>query len=312
MKRVKSDSRWLKEKLDDLLKTADVVSRIEPKIYYPAHSLTPLKLIDLMYYLDVYTKIISNASWCKEMVFIDMLADSGINKIKETGDLIAGSPLIAAKFAHRPFDKFLLVDWNRDHAKALELRLNSINIQPNVFSGDCNEVISEVIKEIPTSSSHYLAFIDNEGLDVNWETMRKLLKFPGDIIFNFPTKLIDRCFGKYKGKIHKKDENKFNEFFGNDEWKNANNAYELLNIYMNKIRDNNRELVESIDIKSTKGGQFNYHLIFATKRTKSGSPYFDVVKRLKERTEKSYGQLVDKALKILTGKSTDLEMFISE
>ncbi len=307
-KRLKPDWRWLKEKLVELLKTADKISKIEPEVFYPAHSLTPLKLTSLMYYLDVYTKVFSKFSWCKEMVYIDLLADSGLNRLKKSGKVFVGSPLIAAEFAHRPFDKFLLVEKNANHAKVLEERLNDIGIRPDVFPKDCNEAISEIIRRIRGSASNYLAFIDNEGLDVNWETMEKLLKLPGDIIFNFPTKQIERCLGKYKGD--KSDEKAFNNFFGDETWKTSNNAHELLTIYMDKLKENSRELVESINIKSTKGGQFNYHLIFATRKTKAGSPYFEVVHKLRERIEKTHGGLVDKALEILTGDSTDLEAFL--
>ncbi len=104
---------------------------------------------------------------------------------------------------------------------------------------------------------------------------------------------------------------KFNLFYGDSRWKNANNEVDLLNLYMDKIRIH-RDIVVPIKIKKDRGGSYYYHLIFATIETKAGSPWMEGVYAIKNKIEKNYGQTVERSLKVLSNKNTDLLGLLKE
>ena len=297
---VTKDFRWLSNHLNEL-RDIRKIAKIKKDIVYVTKSWTPLKLIALMLYLNFYTKVIASQkarkTWCENMVYIDLLAGPGLNKIKK--DIVVGSPLIAAR-AYKPFDKLILIEKNKISAEALELRLKKLGLKPQIFVGDCNDKIDDVIGSIPRKS-HYLAFVDCEGLDVDWLTMSNLLKLNGDLIFNFQTQGVRMVPLKARNKA-------FTKFFGDESWKKCKYEEDFLECYKNKIRQY-RSLVEDINVSST-SPNFHYNLIFATRRTSGGSPWFDpVIGGLKKQVEINTAKSVQLALDILAGRSTNLEMF---
>ena len=131
------------------------------------------------------------------------------------------------------------------------------------------------------------------------------------IIFNFQTSEITRVLGAYrKGKVH--DETMYN-FFGDVDLSQARSGVDLLREYKNNLKKH-RDIVENITIKGGgKFGNFYYDLIFATKRTKGGNPwFFNSVTPLKSCIETHSGEAVQMALDILTGRQMTLDWFISE
>jgi len=65
--------------------------------------------------------------------------------------------------------------------------------------------------------AHYLAFVDCEGLEVNWSTVEKLLDRWGDIWFTFQSKMATRVVGRaLSGSLG--DKERLNTFFGGDGW----------------------------------------------------------------------------------------------
>ena len=307
------DWDWLKGHLKTLKlgERTKKLKEISPGVYYPTQRWCPLKLISLMLYSNVYTKIMSNCRclFPNGILYVDLLADSGINKLRN-GDFMLGSPLIASLSCEPQFDKLLLIDINQKYAEALEKRLEAseTGIPFKIFEGNVNTEINDLVAEIP-EKSHYLAFIDNQGLDVNWETMESLLKHPGDLIINFPTRGICRVFGQIKNGIT--SEETLNVFFGDNGWREAKSENDLVRYYMKKISEFNRKKIQNIEVKSTTGGQFRYDMLFAAKKTRDGSPWFDsVVEDLKKRIEKNPGNIVKVALDVLAGRATELKSFI--
>lgn len=75
--------KWVKEIVKLLQQHTGELSKIDSGIFYDVKPWTPLKLIVLGYFTSVYTKIISNQSWCNNMVYIDLFANSGINKVNK-------------------------------------------------------------------------------------------------------------------------------------------------------------------------------------------------------------------------------------
>jgi len=162
-----------------------------------------------MNYLPVYTKIIPK--YFPSMYYIEPLAGPGLCKVKETGDIIIGSPVIASIFSYQEFNGYLLIERDRKRAEVLKKRMELSARNVEVIAGECNERMIELLEKIP-GTGHYLAFIDCEGLDVSWDVMEKLLQRQGDILFTLQT----GAFFRVKGKAEKnrKNEERLIRFFG--------------------------------------------------------------------------------------------------
>lgn len=301
------EKSWLEEKLDSLSKEAEKLSNLHEGVYYDVGAWAPLKLIVLLLYLDVYTKIIPKQipKHFDSMAYLDLLAGPGINRIRDTGHRIIGSPLIAATASHRPFTKLLLVEGKPERSKALEDRLKT-EIDENrfeVYRENCNVAVDKIVEEhLKKGRPHYLAFIDCQGLDVDWATMEKILKYPGDLIFTFQTAMIDRA---------QDHSDRLNKFYGDDSWKTAKSRDDFLRCYEDKLREY-RDIVINIRIKEKRRGGFYYHLIFATRKTKGGNPWLQAVDLIKNRIENHTGDAVKYAFDVLSGDATKLDWFIPE
>jgi three-Cys-motif partner protein len=108
------------------------------------------------------------------VTYIDMFSGPGICAIRGTTRRIPGSTVIAARSA-KPCKKVIAVELNSQCATALEERLKRLapQIDTTVIQGDCNKAVDRVVGLIPQGSLA-LAFLDAEGLDFHFETVRVL------------------------------------------------------------------------------------------------------------------------------------------
>jgi three-Cys-motif partner protein len=290
-----SDPQWLKEKLKFMINKAEAFKSINPGVYYETGAWSTIKLMTILNYVPIYTRIIPHHF--DSMYYIELLAGTGLCKIKETHDIVAGSALIAATVCHAPFDEYILIEKDEKRAKALEKRMKTLTPNVKVLQQDCNECIKEVVDRLP-DGCHYLAFIDCEGLDADWSTMDYLLSKPGDLLFTFQSQFVARVRGKaVKGS--KGDEDKLNKFYGNGRWKDCKTTKELVSAYMNKLNEK-RGIVLPIYVQGPRG--YRYYVIYATKKTRKGSPWVKGVFYLKKRIEGCDYKWVKGILNVLTGR----------
>lgn len=125
-------------------------------------------------YIEITTRAMVDSPHWSELVYADLFAGPGICTTRVKEDRMPGSPLIAGR-APKPFDRLLLCESDPALAVACEARLKRFcpDARANVISGDCNDVIDQVVSQIPDRSLT-LAFIDPTGLHAHYETIRKL------------------------------------------------------------------------------------------------------------------------------------------
>lgn len=233
------------------------------------------------------------------MYYIDLLAGSGLCKIESKGDVIAGSALIACTECYHSFDKYFLVERNREKAEALEARFRTVTPNFEVFNCDCNDCIEEIMEEIGTRD-HYLAFVDCEGLDVSWSTMQSLFAKNGDVLFNFQTQNISRLPTKVKKQSvgWKALRRRLNWFFGDNRWEDCEEPDNFLNAYISKIKEETtRGLVLPLPVKGRRG--YRYDIILATRITSGGSPWIKPMEELQSMMGGYKPKLVEKTLDII-------------
>lgn len=194
-----------------------------------------------------------------------------------------------------------------DRLEIIKSKLSS-NLNYTGFPGDCNKAVDKIIKRIKSSTNthpkfHALGFLDNEGLNISWETIKKLLDLRYcDLIINFPTSNVKRAFGQpdnyNKGKL--------NDFFGCEIKKVVSSPDELLSFYVNKITSAKKDCCVT-QIKINTGITYHYHLLIVTKN----APFTNYIKSLKAEVEHNSANTVEQIISIIKGKQSTLANFQS-
>ena len=122
--------------------------------------------------------------------YIDLLAGPGKNHVRETGEILLGSPLLALTAKH-PFTGYFFVDFDDENTQALHerCRASALSDRVRVLTGDCNVEIDNILAQMKPDSdrSLNLAFLDFEGLELRWDTVAKLSSLRRiDLIINYP------------------------------------------------------------------------------------------------------------------------------
>ena len=129
-------------------------------------------------YLDITTNAMVGNPHFSSVLYVDLFSGPGICEVREGGERIPGSPLIAASTA-KPFDKILLCELDDSLASACEERLlkrGLVESQFKVLRGDCNQQIDSMVKLIP-GKALTLAFLDPTGLHLHFESVAKLASY---------------------------------------------------------------------------------------------------------------------------------------
>ena len=305
---------------------------------FAAGSWTAIKLIALGYYTDMY----SVAGSQMRRIYIDLFSGSGLTKIRETGDLIPGSPIVALKSARKPFEKVYLSDNDpakiRQLEEIIEIVRNEFDIETeegniHINCMDCSKAIEMIINDLEKELEQvqknrqkpfmFLAFIDPTGFLPKWKDLIRLLNYQGDLIINFQTFLIPRqipqktsglmeFIGPFPGSKLLKEKGPF------PQGRCLQIAEELRELYKKQLGVFGRSWVvrkktEHITVGKGEGygGGYFYDLIFAARETSGGSKWFDsVLPGLKQKLEKETGTTMRWALDIVSGRRVTLDRWM--
>ena len=173
--------------------------------------------------IALYDKLFSSGmkyKWDKR-VYIDLYAGAGIASIKETGQLVYGSPLLAL-LTDDPFDKYIFCEADEEKLNALEQRTKKLSPNADVtfIRGDCNEHISEILKAIPAASSTCkvlsLCFVDPNDLGIKFGTIQALsAKFMDFLVLLALNMDANRNYSNYLNPVS----SKVAEFLCDDDWR---------------------------------------------------------------------------------------------
>ena len=112
-----------------------------------------------------------------ERNYIDLMAGPGKNRVKDTGEILLGSPLLSL-ITKYPFTTCYFVDLEQINTDALKKRCSASQITERIHidTSDCNNLIDSIVTKIKRTEqlSLNLAFLDPEGMELHWETVAKL------------------------------------------------------------------------------------------------------------------------------------------
>ena len=293
------DLEWLDKKLRPLLSWGKRVANVWPDIHNEFGPWTCLKLIALKYHLSLYTGIMNRwveALGFDSIVYVDVLAGSGLNRIRDTGSLIAGSSIVASEAPRRKFDFLLAIENDPSFARALDKRLREFR-SPETFKVipyDAEMHADTIEEHLRTLRAHYVAFVDYEGMyGFPWKNMEVLLRQRGDLFITFIPNV-----GRVWDRDWEADRRAVAQLFGEDIAGRARSRDDLYRFYLEKIRGYRPH---TIDIKISSGSSYYYMLVFAAGQTTQPA-WFRALEELKRKIEQFDGNDVSAALDRLEGR----------
>lgn len=229
--------------------------------------------------------------------YIDLLAGPGKNLVRETGQVLLGSPLLALTTTY-PFTGYYFVDFEQTNVDALQerCRASEHSDKVKVFSGDCNVVVDTVLAELrpEASRSLNLAFLDSEGLELRWDTVAKLASLTRiDLIINYPQGGLNRVMPQ---AIEEEGDTLVDNFFGGEDWRTiyqdwrvsrgTDLHWRLLDLYKSRLQGVGYKEVKRDDevgdeplMRNAKRNAPLYRLLFASKHALGNQFWHKVTRR---------------------------------
>lgn len=114
-----------------------------------------------------------------QRLYIDLYAGSGLATIRDTGQLVPSSPLLALLVEDR-FTKYIFCERDPDLIRALETRARRLapDADMEFVQGDVNEEVDEIVAKVPAFGAGNtllgFCFVDPFSVDLDFETIRRL------------------------------------------------------------------------------------------------------------------------------------------
>lgn len=263
------------------------------------------KLFYVQRYIDTFETAMRNKSW-RRRIYIDLFSGPGKCTIRGTNEHILGSPLLALKTQH-PFTGYFFNDIEQQNINVLQERSKGSSVPQDhihFITGDANQKVVEVVKDIEQSDRVFikgvgsclnLAFLDPEGLELEWATVEALGKMKTmDLIIHYSQNGLTRNLDKY---FNADEDTVIDRFFGDREWrnvyKNALSKRETVGIHrmlidhykarLGKIGyvviNDQQQTVREPLIRNTERNAPLYRLIFASKHPLGNKIWNDVTKK---------------------------------
>lgn len=228
--------------------------------------------------------------------FIDLFAGPGKCRV-ENGTVFLGSPLLSVTTKY-PFTGYYFVDLDPNYLEALRIRSSASPVVSAIqfIQDDSNRAVHQIIAEINNAdraargSSLNLAFLDPEGLELEWGTIESLASVKKmDLIIHYPVMGLKRMIQL----ASQRENHQIDLFYGDREWRaiyeKAQDASvverELLDHYKRKLEGLGYVDVRQADnlvgdpaMKNTRQGLL-YRLLFASKDRLGDKLWKEVTKR---------------------------------
>jgi three-Cys-motif partner protein len=263
------------------------------------------KLYYVRRYIDAFETAMRDKNW-RRRNFIDLFSGPGKCVIRETNEYLLGSPLLALQTKH-PFTHYYFVDFDKDNIDILRKRIGQSEIsngRVQLIIGDANNEVDHIVKEISKCDSEYiegvqsclnLAFLDPEGLELEWRTVEKLAQLRKmDLIIHYSqnglTRNLDQAYASEKNT-------EIDAFFGDRKWRNVySNALSsresigihraLIDYYKSKLGalgyvviNESQENIHEPLIRNKQRNAPLYRLIFASKHPLGNKIWNEVTKK---------------------------------
>jgi len=229
--------------------------------------------------------------------YLDLLAGPGKNRLRETGEILLGSPLLALTTKY-PFTGHHFVEYDPANAQALSQRCMASDARARiqVHTGDCNVLVDQVVADLRRDErrSLNLAFLDPEGLELQWTTVAKLATIRRmDLILKYPQGGLNRLM---RQAYDANTETVVDRYFGGDSWRTIYAQWlktrrsglhrQLIDLYRDRLRMLGYAEVRGDDevgdeplMRNAKRNAPLYRLLFASKHPLGKEFWHSVTRR---------------------------------
>lgn len=212
--------------------------------------------------------------------FVDLFAGPGRARVRTSGRLVDGSPLIALK---QPvgFTRLVLCELDAENVSTLRTRTASARVPVTIVPGDCNEKVADVVAAIPKAGLN-VALVDPYGLEgLRFETIARLAHFQRmDLVLFFPIGEIRRNLERYRARYTAL----LNRTLGSEDWQKAvrgtRDVFKLIPFFQRQLQGlgYSAEQVRTAEMKSDTNVPL-YHLVFASKHPRGSAIWKSITKR---------------------------------
>jgi three-Cys-motif partner protein len=165
--------------------------------------------------------------------FGDGFAGPGVNRARDTGELAAGSPLLALE-TNPPFTSCLFMDSGLQVVRTLKERTVSYGQRAIVRRGNCNTDLVPAMEEHFHRRAPLLVLLDPEGYELSFSTVKAVSRFrngktKAEQLILLPTHTGFLRTLPTAGVPEKHNEDHMTRMYGTDRWEE---------IYHDRLRDN--------------------------------------------------------------------------
>ena len=183
-----------------------IISKVSP------HTIKKFELIEK--YVEAWAQKLLNTSYCKNLVFIDCMCNSG-QYYDDNNENVYGTPVrvskilrdvagqYRAKNIHLYFND--LSDEKIEHLRTL-VNKDTNNFKIHLSVGDGNELLRKIGKNLPKlSNTHFLLIYDPYQAAIDWSAVLPFINNWGEVIINHMVSDSVRAVrtAKTKAAIHK-------------------------------------------------------------------------------------------------------------
>lgn len=242
-------------------------------------------------YAQIFATAMKGKWQCR--VYIDLFSGAGRAKIKETGKIVDGSPLIALNIDN-PFDRYIFCEENAKNIEALTNRVKEHfpMMDSHFVHGDANNSVKEILDLIPAYSPGFkvlaFCFVDPYKIDnLKFETLRQLSARFMDFLILIPTGMDAlRNASVYMRPGNRQVDNFIDRTDWREEWREAEMKGEKFSLFfikqfctsMDKIGYKYSTADKSVDIRFPEKNFSLYRLAFFSK-SQLGLKFWDDVKK---------------------------------
>jgi three-Cys-motif partner protein len=217
--------------------------------------------------------------------YIDLFAGAGFARIRDTGEIVAGSPVLAANVIDE-FTHLHLCEADSAKADALEARLQreKLSARWSVQRGDANEVIEKVLRAVPDRNALSITLADPYGLHLDFSTVQSVAKKQSDLIVLLADNMDAlRNWAKY---YYDNPNSSLDRFMGESGWRELLGragsaiAEKLRSRYCERLRGCGYLFSGTERVKNDQGTDL-YSLVYASKH-RTGLKFWDSARSVDE------------------------------
>ena len=246
-------------------------------------------------YATAYSKILANQRGFQHF-YIDAFSGAGVCAIKNTGELVKGSPLRALDI-EPPFSHYFFIDLKSEKIEHLQKIVENHSQKPNttILNGDSNKILIKDVFPLVKYNEYKraLCLLDPYGLHFSWEVLKNAAELATiEIFLNFPLMDINRnVLWTNPANVKENQKKRMNLFWGDNSWQEVCYGSDLFGIsekilgnetvvkeYRKRLRNIFKDVPEPLPIRNTQGNAI-YYLFFASNKAVARNIVGDIFKK---------------------------------